>query len=324
MSIQNRQFILEPCIATVCRWGSEGLYASCRLLTVTIRQRLTMVTSVPCWTHIVLRKRPIKNVLLWLITAGGCLAFSTHSRERAVLLEDFEQASNNGLYGLLLENQYLEVVESERVGNSRALRATYQGSARGSERITERLFLGERGPEYTLSYDVKFDEDFQFVKGGKLHGLGPDAPITGGRAMQPAGWSARVTFKEGGHVRSYLYCQNKDGRYGTGKYNQKFRFEKERYYSVSLHVRLNGAADARDGFADIYINGERVIQHDDVQFRAATEQKSLISTFLFSTFHGGNKPRWAPRDFRGNYQDVHAYFDNLAVYRGRRIRDGAK
>ena len=107
---------------------------------------------------------------------------------------------------------------------------------------------------------MKFDEDFQFVKGGKLHGLGPDSPITGGKPMRPDGWSARVTFKEAGSLRSYLYCQNKEGQYGTGIYAPDFRFQKEKYYAVSLHVRLNEKAIDSDGFAHIYINGKRVVK----------------------------------------------------------------
>jgi hypothetical protein len=39
-----------------------------------------------------------------------------------------------------------------------------------------------------------FDQDWQWVLGGKLHGLGPEQPITGGNERLPTGWSARVTF----------------------------------------------------------------------------------------------------------------------------------
>jgi hypothetical protein len=257
---------------------------------------------------------------LWILgTFISCLGEETEAR--LVFLEDFETPKESGLYPLLEDNPHLEVTEGHGVGGSRALKATYEGSERGSERITERFKLGERGLEYTLSYDVKFDEDFQFVKGGKLHGLGPDSPITGGKSMRPDGWSARVTFKEEGSVRSYLYCQNKDGQYGAGLYSPDFHFEKGKYYAVSLHVRLNEKAGEATGYAHIYINGDLVIQHDGVCFRGAVGDETLISTFLFSTFHGGHEPHWAPVTAEGVFTDVIAFFDNIAVYRGRHIRN---
>ena len=237
-----------------------------------------------------------------------------------VFRETFEVPQKNGLYELLISKDQLEVVEGKGVDSSRALKTTYEGYERGSKRVTARYKLGERGLEYTLNYDVKFDVDFQFVKGGKLHGLGPDVPITGGKAMRPDGWSARVTFKEEGSVRSYLYSQNKDGRYGTGVYSPDFHFEKDQYYAVSLHVKLNEDPTENDGYAHIYIDGKRIIQHNGVCFRGVDGEETLISTFLFSTFHGGHEPHWAPRNSNGEYMDVHAYFDNIAVYRGKRVR----
>ena len=255
---------------------------------------------------------------------SSLLAHAKSADDQRVFLESFDGNSKGGLYELLANGSHREVVEKEGVNGSRALKVTYEGGERGSERVTARYKLGERGLEYTLSYDVKFDRDFQFVKGGKLHGLGPDSPITGGKPMRPDGWSARVTFKEEGMVKSYLYSQNKDGKYGTSLYAENFRFEKGKYYSVSLHVKLNTRSAESDGFAHIYIDGERVIQHDGVRFRGEEGDRTLISTFLFSTFHGGHEPHWAPRDSEGNYTDVHAYFDNIAVYRGKRVRNRSR
>ena len=258
---------------------------------------------------------------VWFVAylALGAIAVA-NDEGNLVFQETFESPKETGLYGLLIREDHLKVVEDEGVNHSRALETTYVGYERGSKRVTAKYKMGERGLEYTVNYDVKFDADFQFVKGGKLHGLGPDVPITGGKAMQPEGWSARVTFKEEGTVKSYVYCQNKDRQYGVSVYASDFNFEKDRYYSMSLHVKLNEDPADDNGFAHVYIDGESVIQHDDVQFRTEDGKASLVSTFLFSTFHGGHEPHWAPRDSQGNYTEVHAYFDNIAVYRGKRVR----
>lgn len=97
-------------------------------------------------------------------------AYGNKAKGQLVFHESFESSGQSALYELLANGSHREVVENEGVNGSQALKVTYEGGERGSERVTARLKLGERGPEYTLNYDVKFDEDFQFVKGGKLHG----------------------------------------------------------------------------------------------------------------------------------------------------------
>lgn len=249
-----------------------------------------------------------------LLSAAACAAADP------VLLESFDDPEPSPLAQRLLAHRHLDLAPGEGVGGSNALRATYRGGEMGSERIVVRFPLGERGPEYTLSYDVRFAPDFRFVRGGKLHGLGPDRPITGGNPMRPDGWSARLTFGREGRVSTYLYVQNKTGRFGHVDRNPDFRFEPGRYHSVSIHVRLNDPANAANGFAHIYVDGEPIIGSEGMQFRADDGPETLISQFLFSTFHGGNAPEWAPRDADGNVLTVHAWFDNLAIHRGLHIR----
>jgi hypothetical protein len=195
------------------------------------------------------------------------------------------------------------------------LRAEYTGYDRGSERIVRHLFLPEPALEYSLNYDVRFDRDFQFVKGGKLIGLGPAKHVTGGRPVVPGGWSARVTFKEGGAARLYTYHQDQPGQYGDRlPVEDPFHFEKERFEP----------ADAANGFSRLYVDGDLVDSHEGLRFRGEDSEASLINKFMFSSFHGGHMPEWAPRDADGNYTTVYAYFDNISVYEGERIRPASR
>lgn len=256
------------------------------------------------------------NVMMLAIIA----TLSPMTYGQLVFQETFDTPSDQGVYKVLSNHKYLDVVPDLGSDHSPVLKATYKSSKVGSERIVIRYKLGERGMEYTLLFDVKFDKDFQFVKGGKMHGLGPDRPITGGNAMKPDGWSARMMFHKGDEIQTYIYCQNKSGQYGTTKKNHDFTFEKDRFYAISYHVRVND--NGKDnGFAHIYIDGKPIIMHDGIEYRASDDPSTLISQFMFSTFHGGHDPTWSPKDEQGNFMDVYAYYDNFAVWRGKFVKD---
>lgn len=169
---------------------------------------------------------------------------------------------------------------------------------------------------------MKFEKDFDFTHGGKLHGLGPDKPVTGGKAMRPDVWSARLMFAKAGGVRLYNYHQHLKGQYGDGGkvMKKRYRFPKDQWVSVSLHVRVNKDLNAKDGFTKLYIDGQLIEEREDVQWRADGRKDTMISQFLFNTFHGGSTDKWTPRNKDGDWTEVHALFDNIVVYRGERIR----
>lgn len=237
--------------------------------------------------------------------------------ERPVLAETFE--GRGTVSKILLSDPRMTLAPGEGVGGGTALRAAYVGGPMGSERLVKHIPLGERGAEYTLTYDVKFEKDFQFVGGGKLHGLGPDRPVTGGDAIRPDGWSARVMWRTDGRPELYTYHQGMKDKYGDhGTPTRAYRFETQRWYAVSLHVRLNGAGDRPDGFVRLYIDGKLIEAHPNLRLRGGED--APISQLLFSTFHGGNDPGWAPKNADGSYATVHALFDNFAVWHGERVR----
>lgn len=238
---------------------------------------------------------------------------------RPLIDDDFERTSRPVAVALA-RNPRLKIVRDEGVGGGRAVLAEYVGYDQGSERIGVTIPLGRGVLEATLCFDVRFAEGFQFVQGGKLNGLGPAAPITGGNPMRPEGWSARMMWGRGGTLQTYLYCQNKEGQYGQSESSRSFRFTPGRYHSVTLHVKLNDPPDQANGFAHVYVDGTLEARHEGVQFRADDGRKTLIQNFMFSSFHGGHTPEWAPKTPDGKYSTETAWFDNLAVYPGPYVR----
>ena len=238
-----------------------------------------------------------------------------------LLEEGFEAGGASTAYAQLLANPNLSLAPGEGVDGGSGLRARYVGSPVGSERIVENVRLPAPARELTLNYDVRFDRDFQFVKGGKLHGFGPRRKVTGGNPIRPDGWSARIMFGREGAIRTYTYHQDMKGKYGEGGTRARdFRFEPGRWHAVSLHVRVNDPASASNGFTRLYVDGQLVERREGVRFRGRDGDDTLITDMLFSTFHGGSDTTWTPVDASGAPTTVEAFFDNLAVHPGERIR----
>ncbi len=147
-----------------------------------------------------------------------------------------------------------------------------------------------------LSYRVRFDAGFDFVKGGKLPGLGGGANNTGGSPPNGRdGWSARLMWRPGGRVVHYLYHPGQAGVYGDDlewtRGGEPVRFTPGRWARVESRVRLNTPGRS-DGEVEGYFDGVRVLAAGGLRFRDVPDL--ALDVFYFSTFFGGAEPDWAP------------------------------
>lgn len=247
---------------------------------------------------------------------GGEAAEDAPEDRPPLLRIDFDAPRPDKHSAAILGHKHTRLAPGAGPDGSNALRVAYVGFPRGSERVVLRLPLAREAREATLAFSVKFEKDFQWVRGGKLHGLGPAAPITGGKAMRPAGWSARLMWAAEGGARTYVYSQNKPGTYGWGQRTQTFRFAKDHWYRLAYHVRVNDPPSAKNGFLRVLADGREILRHEGLQYRAEGGPGTAIRLFLFSTFHGGSTPQWAPTDGKGGFATVHALFDDFVVHDG--------
>lgn len=232
----------------------------------------------------------------------------------------FDEGTFNKEETKLLSHKLVSINNTEGLNNSSCLEVAYIGNESGTERVVKELSLSSPVAEATLSFYVKFEEGFQFVKGGKLHGFGPIEKITGGNPIVQKGWSARMMFKENGTVQPYLYHQGMKGKFGEGQKTSEPYFATNTLHLVSMYMKVNSPATASNGVYELWIDGQKAASMENIQFRSEEGVGTLINSILFSTFLGGNDPSWAPKDAEGNFVTQKAWFDNISIYQGKQLQ----
>ena len=153
--------------------------------------------------------------------------------------------------------------------------------------------------EYQLSYDMKFDNNFDFSWGGKV-GFG--FLIGGGNTGGDPGWdgnggSLRLMWYKNystGPVflKPYLYYKDQPGTYGDdfGKtYPASGSISKDVWYHVTMYAKSNTGSNT-DGRARLVINGTTVL---DIPIRWTTNDlQRLINNVSFENFRGGSDSYW--------------------------------
>lgn len=232
--------------------------------------------------------------------------------DATVLQETFDTATASSFGQKIIENQHTKWVDGKGVDGSAALKVFYVGDERGSKRVLASEFISA-ADKATLSFSVNFCPGFDFGGGGKLHGLGPVRPVSGGNAVSADRWGVRLMWRRKGGLKTYIYHQDMKGKYGEARVAKKFAFKPGQYYKIDMTVTLNTKPELADGYVDVLVDGEPVIHHDGLRFRSTSSADGLISRILFSTFHGGSSPEWAPRNADGSFKTDCAYFDNFKV-----------
>lgn len=157
----------------------------------------------------------------------------------------------------------------------------------------------DRRESAELIYTLRFSEDFDWVKGGKLPGLcgGPENVSGGRRADGTNGFSARLMWRRDGRGEAYVYHKNQEGDYGDSfDFPDDFRFPTDQPVTVRMTVTMN-TPSTRDGSLRVWITLEGeperlMVKRSDLEWRAA--DTFGVDGFYFETFHGGGDRSWAP------------------------------
>lgn len=172
--------------------------------------------------------------------------------------------------------------------------------------------------DVTLAYQVRFDDTFEWSKGGKLPGLFIGYGDASGGEHSATAASCRLMWQRDGGVVAYVYTPagvKQSASYARAapragrKYGDKvFRSAnmavgRGRWNSVVMRVKLNGFdADGKpvpDGVVTVSVN-QQTATLEGIIWRRKLDVK--VSHIMFSTFYGG---KWrCPRDTFAEFRAV--------------------
>ncbi|MCI0562502.1 MAG: hypothetical protein MN733_28790 [Nitrososphaera sp.] len=156
-----------------------------------------------------------------------------------------------------------------------------------------------------LQYKVRFAEDFDWMKGGKLPGFLGGSVKAGVKPTGEDGWLVRFMWGSDGVGFAYVYHPDMPGRWGEGFSLGNFWFQKGVVQTLGLEVVLNTPGQ-HDGVIRAWLDGVLVVEETSMRFRDIPELQ--INGVTFATFFGGNDDSWAPT------KDEHIDFGDFKLY----------
>lgn len=177
--------------------------------------------------------------------------------------------------------------------------------------------------EAVLQYRVKFADDFVWATGGKLPGLGGASTPNG---AQPAGctqnqntienafscrlmWRSNTAHTQPPYLIVYDYLPNRETRCGGNTRLGDLKLERNTWYTVKQYLKLNTPGQ-ENGVLKMYIDGELLVDLDDVMFRLSGKGSVKINSVVMHTYRGGNRSD----DWWQSPQDDYVYFDDFKVW----------
>jgi hypothetical protein len=182
--------------------------------------------------------------------------------------------------------------------------------------------LGRDYDELYLSYKIKFKPGFEWVLGGKIHGLLGE-PDNDGNAPPPydGGFNILICWDEtpGRNIKFYYYHQDQTHNYGD-IYLWDQAIETDRWYTITLRAvmnTVNNGVGSNDGILEGFVDGKLVAQLGGIRFR--NFDYIGINILEISTFYGGFEDYWAPKNDQWIETDdfyVFTYKEGINVPRG--------
>jgi len=155
----------------------------------------------------------------------------------------------------------------------------------------------------TLEYRIRFDDNYDFSRGGKIPGLAGGSAPTGCVTTSGDGFSARLMWRQAGRLIGYMYDIDKSEECGTPLMTN-FNFKVNQWHKVKQRVKLNTGRN-RDGEVQVWVDGMEQVNTKRPLMAEAPNRR--IDVVLFHSFFGGSTTDWAPsRDVTISFSEIYA------------------
>jgi hypothetical protein len=151
-----------------------------------------------------------------------------------------------------------------------------------------------------LSYKVKFDDNFDFVKWWKLPWFCSwECPRWWADSWSD--FSTRFMWRAKWDIELYAYLPTNTSTYWKSFWKGTFRFQPWKYYKIEQTIKLN-TPWKDDWEMIIYVDNSEVFRDNKVVFREKDDVH--IDSIIFSTFFWWSDASWAtPNDTYSFYKD---------------------
>jgi hypothetical protein len=159
-----------------------------------------------------------------------------------------------------------------------------------------------------LEYKLRFDDDFDWVIGGKLPSLhgGFKIPTPGVSPNGEDSWLARFWWSADGKGSVVAHYPDETSRWGEPLERiGNFQFERGVIHTLGLEVVMN-TPEQHDGIVRAWLDGVLVVERVDIRWRDIPELK--IDGLDFGSIFGGSGDAWAPS------KDEHIEFGDFRFY----------
>lgn len=148
----------------------------------------------------------------------------------------------------------------------------------------------------TLSYDIFFEEGFDYGLGGKMFGFRNTPSLSGGNASAmtvSTGFSGRMMWDKYRKMKLYFYSQGMPGPYGWGLGKSAFGdLTPGEWHNIELEIKMNTVGKS-DGVVRVKQNGVLLAEVTNAVLRTASSPQYITELYC-DTFMGGNDSSWAP------------------------------
>ncbi|MBS9462897.1 hypothetical protein KIM67_10775 [Flagellimonas sp. 389] len=198
--------------------------------------------------------------------------------------------------------------EADAYIRSNALRITLKANSKGTGSGMNSNANISDGTEYELEWKVKFNDGFEWSRGGKIGwGFVTGQGVTGcngddARAGQ--GGSFRVMWYSPdqqlgdtsgtAYFRPYAYYKGMTSNCGEdfgAKWPSSSSLQTGVWYTVKLYYKQNTSNSAANGKLKMWVNGNQVVSKSNIRWGDSTDDRK-VKKLIFDVFRGGSQDYW--------------------------------